>query len=89
MQKTEKRLEISEATKKIEKERDNLIHDLEIEEREKELLEKSIKEQFRNQLVVKDETIKMRDDEIDRLTDFKQKLSTKMIGETLEQHCEV
>jgi len=85
---TEKRLEISEATKKIEKERDNLIHDLEIEEREKELLEKSIKEQFRNQLVVKDETIKMRDDEIDRLTDFKQKLSTKMIGETLEQHCE-
>ena len=86
---TEKKLEISEVTKKIEKERDELIHDLEIKETEKELLEKSIKEQFRGQLVVKDNTIKMKDDEIERLKDFKQKLSTKMVGETLEQHCEV
>ena len=31
----------------------------------------------------------MKDDEINRLKDFKQKLSTKMVGETLEQHCEV
>jgi len=30
----------------------------------------------------------MKEDEIERLRDFKQKLSTKMIGETLEQHCE-
>ena len=85
---TEKKLEISEVTKKIEKERDELIHDLEIKETEKELLEKSIKEQFTSQLVVKDDTIKMKDDEIERLKDFKQKLSTKMVGETLEQHCE-
>lgn len=85
---TQKQLEILEATKKIEKERDDLLHDLEIKEREKELLEKSIKEKFTNQLVVKDETIKMKDDEIERLRDFKQKLSTKMVGETLEQHCE-
>lgn len=86
---TEKRLEISEATKGLEKERDNLIHKLQIEETEKELLEKSIQEKFRTQLVVKDDTIKMKDDEIDRLRNFKQKLSTKMVGETLEQHCEV
>ncbi len=84
----EKKLEISEATKKIEKERDKLIHDLEIEEREKKLLEKTIEEKFSQQLVVKDETIRMKEDEIERLRDFKQKLSTKMIGETLEQHCE-
>ena len=84
-----KRLEISEATKAIEKERDDLIHDLELRETEKALLEKSIQEKFRTQLVVKDETIKMKDDEIDRLRNFKQKLSTKMVGETLEQHCEV
>jgi len=38
---------------------------------------------------IQDATIKMRDDEIDRLKDFKQKLSTKMVGETLEQHCEI
>jgi len=78
----EKRLEISEITKKIEKERDELIHDLEIKEREKKLLEKSIEEKFTNQLT-------MKDDEINRLKDFKLKLSTKMVGETLEQHCEV
>ena len=86
---TQKRLEISEATKKIEQERDTLRHELQIKETEKELLEKSIQERFRTQLVVKDETIKMKDDEIDRLKNFKQKLSTKMVGETLEQHCEV
>lgn len=86
---TEKKLEVSEAVKKIEKERDGLANDLKIKETEKELLEKSIKEQFTNKLVIKDETIKLKDDEIDRLKDFKQKLSTKMVGETLEQHCEV
>jgi len=79
---TEQKLEISEATKKIEKERDKLIHDLETKETEKKLLEKSIEEKFTHQLV-------MKDDEIDRLKNFKQKLSTKMVGETLEQHCEV
>ena len=83
-----KQLALSDATKHIEKERDDLIHALEIKETEKELLEKSIREKFTNQLVVRDETIKMKEDEIERLRDFKQKLSTKMVGETLEQHCE-
>ena len=85
---TQKRLELSVATKNIEKERDDLMHALEIKETEKELLEKSIKEKFSQQLVVRDETIRMKEDEINRLRDFKQKLSTKMVGETLEQHCE-
>jgi hypothetical protein len=85
----EKKLEVSVAVKEIEKERDDLVNDLKIKKTETELLEKSIKEQFTNQLTVKDATIKMRDDEIDRLKDFKQKLSTKMVGETLEQHCEI
>jgi len=84
----EKQLELSVATRNIEKERDDLLHALEIEEREKELLEKSIEAKFTNQLVVRDETIRMKEDEINRLRDFKQKLSTKMVGETLEQHCE-
>ncbi|MEW8030187.1 MAG: DUF2130 domain-containing protein [Candidatus Thiodiazotropha sp.] len=86
---TEKKLEVSEAVKKLEKERDDLSNDLKLKETEKQLFEKSIKEQFNYQLTVKDETIKMKDDEISRLKDFKQKLSTKMVGETLEQHCEV
>ncbi len=84
----QKKLDVSEAIKVVEKERDNLANDLKIKETETQLLEKSIKEQFTNKLVIKDETIKMKDDEIARLKDFKQKLSTKMVGETLEQHCE-
>ena len=85
----EKKLEVAQAVKAIEKERDNLANDLKIKETEKKLLEKSINEQFTNKLVVKDETIKMKDEEIARLKDFKQKLSTKMVGETLELHCEI
>ena len=45
-------------------------------------------EKFNDKLNHKDETLKLKEDEIERLKDFKQKLSTKMIGETLEQHCE-
>jgi hypothetical protein len=74
--------------KNIEKERDSLLNDLKSKDTEKELLKNSLEENFRNQLIAREETIKMKDDEITRLKDFKQKLSTKMLGETLEQHCE-
>ncbi len=84
----DKKLTVGEAIRAIEKERDTLVSDLKIKETEAQLLEKSINEKFSEKLRVKEETIKMKNDEIDRLKDFKQKLSTKMIGETLEQHCE-
>jgi len=84
-----KELEVSNAVKVIEKERDSLVNDLKLKESEKQLLEKAINEKFTTKLTNKDVTIKMKDDEISRLKDFKQKLSTKMVGETLEQHCEV
>jgi len=85
----EKKVEITEATKKLEQERDKLLHDIELQTKEKELLEKSINEQYSNKLAIINETMKLKDAEIDRLKNFKQKLSTKMVGETLEQHCEV
>lgn len=85
----EKKLEVSEAVKEVEKERDSLANDLKLKETEKELLEKSLNEQYSDKLGLKDETIKLKDEEIARLKDFKQKLSTKMVGETLEQHCEI
>ena len=84
-----KELEVTNAVKIIEKERDSLVNDLKLKESEKQLLEKSINDKFATKLTTKDDTIKMKDDEIARLKDFKQKLSTKMVGETLEQHCEV
>jgi len=85
---SEKKLAISEATKLVEKERDELLNKLKNKDIEKTLLEKSLKEKFITELRVKDDVIKMKDEEIAYRKDMKQKLSTKMIGETLELHCE-
>ena len=85
---TQKQLELSNAVREVEKAKDQLENDLKSKDLEKELLEKSLIEKFNDKLKHKDETLKLKEDEIERLKDFKQKLSTKMIGETLEQHCE-
>ncbi len=66
----------------VEKERDKYKFDLELAEKKGELNEKSLKEQFERQ-------IKDRDDAIKNLQDMKMRLSTKMVGESLEQHCEI
>jgi len=87
--KIEKERAVSTALKIIEKERDGLVNDLKLKESENQLHEKALQEQFTNKLSTKDETIKNRNEEISRLKDFKQKLSTKMVGESLEQHCEI
>ena len=84
-----KELAVTQATQKVEKERDDLAKDLRNKDTEKQLLEKSLNEKHSTELITKDNIIKMKDGEIDRLKDFKLKLSTKMIGETLEQHCEI
>jgi hypothetical protein len=85
----EQKLTVSEAIKKIEKERDNLNNDLKNKEIEKQLLEKSLQEKYANEIKTRDDIIKMKDEAIERYKDMKLKLSTKMVGETLEQHCEV
>lgn len=77
-----KQLALKEALGTVEKERDDLKRDLEAKETEKKVLESSLKEKYETQ-------IKDRDDAIERLKDMKTKLSTKMVGETLEQHCEI
>jgi hypothetical protein len=83
-----KKLAITEAVQKIEKERDNLLNEVKTKELEKENIENSLKQQFSTELKNKDEIIKIKDEEIAFRKDMKAKLSTKMIGETLEQHCE-
>lgn len=85
----EQRLSIAEAVKKIEKERDDLSNDLKNKEIEKQLLEKSLQEKYASELKSRDDLIQMKDEAIERYKDMKLKLSTKMVGETLEQHCEV
>jgi len=72
----------AEALTKVEKERDKFKFDLELSKKESELAEKSLKDQFERQ-------IKDRDDAIKDLKDMKMRLSTKMVGESLEQHCEI
>lgn len=74
-------LALTKAVSVVEKERDGLKNSLERVELEKSLAEKSLTEKYETQL-------KDREDTIDRLKDMKAKLSTKMIGESLEQHCE-
>lgn len=75
------KIAVTNAVNSIEKERDLLKSGLERAELEKQLAEKSLKDKYETQL-------KDRNDEIERLRDMKARLSTKMIGETLEQHCE-
>lgn len=75
------KLTIANAVNKFEKERDELKTGFERLQLEKQLAEKSLRDKYETQ-------IKDRDDAIERLRDMKARLSTKMVGETLEQHCE-
>ena len=75
-------LALKEALSAVEKERDDLRRDIEAKDTEQKLIEASLKERYEIQ-------IKDRDDAIERLKDMKAKMSTKMVGETLEQHCEI
>ena len=79
---TQKQLEIQQSLSKVEKERDTLKVSVKQLEMQKELEAKSLTEKYETQ-------IKDRDDAIERLREMKAQLSTKMIGESLEQHCEV
>ena len=72
---------IAEAVTVVAQERDEFKNGFKQLELEKQLAEKSLRENFEIQ-------IKGRNDEIERLRDLKARLSTKMLGETLEQHCE-
>ncbi|MFT4158269.1 MAG: DUF2130 domain-containing protein [Microbacterium sp.] len=77
-----KKLELTEALAVIEKERDELKSGLEKTELERKIEQASLKDKYETQL-------KDREEQIERLRDLKAKLSTKMVGETLEQHCEI
>lgn len=78
---TEKKLAVSEALNKVEKERDQLANEIKTKQAEKLLLEATLKDKYETELKSKDEMIAY-------YKDMKAKLSTKMVGETLEQHCE-
>ncbi|MEN9914924.1 MAG: hypothetical protein RL528_1688 [Bacteroidota bacterium] len=85
----EKKISVSEAIKRIEKERDDLANNVKIAALEKQNLENSLRQQFSTELKSRDAIIQYKDEEIARVKDMKIKLSTKMLGESLEQYCEI
>jgi hypothetical protein len=85
----EKQLAVKEATQKIEKERDALNNDIKSKELEKQNLEYTLTQRYSSAIKAKDEIIKFKEEELARTKEMKLKLSTKMLGETLEQHCEI
>ena len=83
-----KQLAVSEAVKDIEKERDKLINELNNAELIKKNSENNLKDKYKGEIRHKDDLIKLREETIQQLKNMKTQLSTKMVGETLEQHCE-
>ena len=75
------KLAVNEAVAAVRREKELLESKLEKAELEKKLQESSLKERYETQ-------IKDRDDAIERLREMKAQLSTKMVGQTLENHCE-
>ncbi|MBQ1406697.1 MAG: DUF2130 domain-containing protein [Eubacterium sp.] len=95
---TEKKLAVAEAVSEKEKELNDTVREKEKElsekvteitelkgkldgkETESRLNEKALKEKY-------EEKLRLKDEQIDYYKDFKARQSTKMVGESLEQHC--
>ena len=82
LQETENKLAIETAISKKNKEIDSLNNQLELSKNDYLIKEKNLKESY-------EEKIKNKDEQIEYYKDFKARQSTKMIGESLEQHCSV
>lgn len=79
---TKVKIELSEKLSEKESQIQKLQNEKELTQQQYLLNEETIKKQYETQLKIKDE-------EIERYKDYKLKLSTKMVGESLEQHCEI
>ena len=77
---TENKLAVEQAISAKDKTIDSLSNELSLKEKEFQLKETSMKESYESKLKDKDEQIAY-------YKDFKARQSTKMIGESLEQHC--
>ncbi len=84
-----KELAVAEARNAAERERDELASKMELQKVKAEQEKSALREQSARELAQKDELIKYKDEEIARVKDMKARLSTKMVGESLERHCEI
>ena len=85
---SKKKLEISEKMKEVDGEILKLKSALENKDLQFDLEKNNLEKTHLLDLQAKDKLIEMKEDEVERYKDFKQRQSTKMIGESLEQHCE-
>jgi len=79
---------IKDAISPLEKENLTLQGKIDSASTEFELMEKSMNEKHQTELTARDEMLRLKDEEIDRVKDMKMKMSVKDIGEKLEQWCE-
>lgn len=84
----EKELAVSEARAVAERQRDELAAQVKLQEARAAQERAALREKMTNELAAKDELIKYKDEEIARVKEMKARLSTKMVGESLERHCE-
>ena len=84
----EKELAVSEARAAAERQRDELAAQVKLQEAQAAQERAALREKMANELAAKDELIKYKDEEIARVKEMKARLSTKMVGESLERHCE-
>ena len=84
----EKELAVSEARAAVERQRDELAAQVKLQEAQAAQEQAALREKMTNELAAKDELIKYKDEEIARVKEMKARLSTKMVGESLERHCE-
>jgi hypothetical protein len=84
----EKQLSVSEAVREVERQRDELNAKLSAQQAETLAKEAALKETYAAELRLKEEIIRLKEEELEYRTEMKRKLSTKMVGESLEQHCE-
>ena len=86
--KGETELAIEKATSELKEKCIQLRSSLETQKAKSETEQVSLREKIAEEQKNKQELLRFKDEEIERLKDMKSKLSTKMVGETLEQHCE-
>jgi hypothetical protein len=85
----EHQLVLRNAMNPLESEIAQLKNKLSSADTEKQLMEQTLQAKHQAELNTKDNIIRMKDEQIELHKDMKMKLSTKMVGETLEQHCEL
>lgn len=83
------KLAVSQATAALEHERDDFRHRAELADLDRRRLEQSLAEQRREATRQVEQAIQMKNDEIEQIKSFQSKLTIKMVGESLEQHCEI